>query len=480
MLASASKLAIVGIGLAGVSAAGTAIVFGLAVTGATVPYGAVLLLGVVVTSLAALVLALEGRQRRSITLLAGQLAEMAESDDARDLSVQRGDGLEEIAGSLNTLLAHWQKRLQQQRAAEDQLQVRAQIADAERRQIEEIVLSISDAVIVTNRFDELLLANAAAERLLRFEMAGAERTNIQQVLDDEELVRLIQETRAQGRKGRRKVVEHGFDTAGGRRVFQVALSRTGGAADGDVAGVVTVCQDVTKEKEIAQMKTDFVSNVSHELRTPLASIKAYVEMLLDGDADSLEAQREFHEIISGETDRLSRLIDNILNLSRIEAGVVKVVKEPENLTAVVKEALEVAGSQAAAKGIRLTEQLAPVFAQISADRDMISQAVMNLLSNAIKYTEQGGVVTVSTSVDEGRGVAACEVADTGVGIPVEALPHVFDKFYRVKSNNGMAKGTGLGLPLVKHIIETVHDGRIEVDSHVGRGSVFRFEMPLCV
>jgi two-component system phosphate regulon sensor histidine kinase PhoR len=235
---------------------------------------------------------------------------------------------------------------------------------------------------------------------------------------------------------------------------------------------------VTREKEIAQMKTDFVSSVSHELKTPLASIKAYIEMLLDGEVEDDKTRQEFYQIISSESDRLSRLIENILGISRIEAGVTKVVRAPVSLTGVVKQALDVARPQAQAKNINLTDQLAPVFYQVEADQDMIYQAVLNLISNAIKYTDEGGTVTVRVGVDEGRGVATCEVEDTGLGIPADDLPHVFDKFYRVKANKKLAKGTGLGLTLVKHIVETVHEGKLTVTSDEGHGSTFALEMPV--
>jgi two-component system, OmpR family, phosphate regulon sensor histidine kinase PhoR len=235
---------------------------------------------------------------------------------------------------------------------------------------------------------------------------------------------------------------------------------------------------VTREKEIAQMKTDFVSNVSHELRTPLSSIKAYVEMLIDGEAQDEKTRREFYETISSESERLSRLIDNILNISRIESGVVRVVREPVNLTEVVRHVLDVLAPQARMKNIRLADRLVPVTHQVEADKDMIYQAVLNLVGNALKYTPEGGTVSVSTDVDERRGLAVFEVTDTGVGISPADLPHIFDKFYRVQSHTKMAKGTGLGLTLVKHIIETVHEGKLVVASETGKGSTFSFELPI--
>src|SRR5213075_1705964 len=134
--------------------------------------------------------------------------------------------------------------------------------------------------------------------------------------------------------------------------------------------------DITKEKEVAEMKNDFVSNVSHELRTPLASIKAYVELLIDGEADDEKTKREFYEVIQNEANRLGRLIDNILNISRIEAGLATVDRKPQSLTAIVREAMDVIAPQASQKGLRVVERLAPVSHQTSADREMLYQAVL--------------------------------------------------------------------------------------------------------
>ena len=225
------------------------------------------------------------------------------------------------------------------------------------------------------------------------------------------------------------------------------------------------------------MKTDFVSNVSHELKTPLSSIKAYIEMLIDGEVEDEATCREFYGIIASEAERLGRLIENILNISRIESGVVKVVREPISLTSVAKRVLNVAAPQAKQKSIKLEERLAPVYCQVEADQDMIYQAVLNLVANAIKYTPEAGTVSLHVGADEGRGVAVCEVRDTGAGIPAADLPHIFEKFYRVQANTKMAKGTGLGLTLVRHIIESVHGGTLSVTSEQGHGSTFSFELP---
>jgi two-component system phosphate regulon sensor histidine kinase PhoR len=242
--------------------------------------------------------------------------------------------------------------------------------------------------------------------------------------------------------------------------------------------VVAVLHDVTREKEVAQMKNDFVSNVSHELRTPLASIRAYVEMLIDGEAEDERTKREFYEVIQNEANRLGRLIDDILNISRIESGLVKVNKQPQSLGVIIKEAVEVIAPQARHKNIAIAEGLTPIFYRTLADRDMLYQAILNLLSNAVKYTPDGGRIDVQTTVDETKRRVVTRIIDTGVGIPAKDLPYVFDKFYRAEANNRMAKGTGLGLSLVKQIVETVHGGTVFVESQVGRGSCFGFELKL--
>jgi len=426
------------------------------------------------------VMVLIGFQRQvhsSADYIGGQLRQLKVSDEIGLIEVGDGEELASVAEPLNEYLLSIRKNMQRLRSENRELQIQTRIAAAEKHHTEAIIFSISDAVIVTNRFDELLLDNEAAEKLLGFQLASAVRKNIDHIVSDGTLVRLIRETRSHGSGFTRKVVEHSIDSKGAPRIFSITLSCIVAPGE-EVSGVVAVLHDVTREKDIARMKTDFVSNVSHELKTPLASIKAYVEMLMDGEAEDEDTKREFYEIISTEADRLHRLIDNILNISRIESGVVKVVRVPVSLPGVVKQVMDVAAPQAKLKGIKLTGHLAPIYYQVEADNDMIYQAVMNLVSNAIKYTPQGGEVTVSVGVDERLGVSFCEVSDNGAGISVEELPHIFDKFYRVKANSKLAKGTGLGLTLVKHIVETVHDGKLSVTSTEGNGSTFSFELPV--
>jgi two-component system phosphate regulon sensor histidine kinase PhoR len=238
---------------------------------------------------------------------------------------------------------------------------------------------------------------------------------------------------------------------------------------------VAVLRDVGDHKALQKRNAEFVSAVSHEMKTPLAGIKAYVELLVDGDAEDEETREEFLTVINGQADRLQRLVDNMLNLARIEAGVVHVHKEHRSLNELLEEAVHVVLPAAEAKKIRLVAGLSPLYLGVLADRDMLLQAAINLLSNAVKYTPDGGSVTIRSRLDGDKIVF--EVEDTGVGLSEEDCRRVFEKFYRVKKDKDMASGTGLGLPLAKHIVEDVHGGELSVQSTLGAGSTFRVTLP---
>src|SRR5262249_50669388 len=222
--------------------------------------------------------------------------------------------------------------------------------------------------------------------------------------------------------GSRRMLEHTI----GNKVLELTLttvSPSGTVAEAGDSGatrlVIVLLRDITQAKEAAKITSEFVSHVAPEMRTPLSSLKAYVEMLTDEEAEDEHTRREYYDIIQAESDRMSRLIDNILNISRIESGLVRVAKEPVALAVIVREALDVMKPQADKKHIALSEMLTPVMHSVLADRDMIYQAILNLISNAVKYTPDGGQVVVRMRINEQERTISTEVADTGVGIPPE-------------------------------------------------------------
>ena len=266
-----------------------------------------------------------------------------------------------------------------------------------------------------------------------------------------------------------------FDWAGDRAspvVLQAA--RTGSGRDALVAVVV---RDVRSEREADRMKTEFVSKASHELRTPLSSLRAYAEMLVDGEYQD-DAQRDhFMRIIVDEADRLARLVDRMLDIRRSESGSARADVGPTDLAAICGACVDEQQGEAMRRRISLSLARTAAGGMVPADAGLLKQVVLNLVSNALKYTPDGGRVEVEVDFDALAREVVVSVRDNGLGIPPEALPRLFGKFYRVDGHEKVAKGTGLGLNLCRNIVEGMHGGKIGVDSEVGRGSRFWFAIP---
>jgi len=230
-----------------------------------------------------------------------------------------------------------------------------------------------------------------------------------------------------------------------------------------------------RELKLAEVKQTFVSNVSHELKTPLALIRLFAETLELGRAKTTEKAQEYYRIIHHESRRLSQLIDNILDFSRIEAGSREYRFVSMDLVEVVRTVVASYEYQIRAGGFDLATYLGAGVPRVHADPDAISQAILNLLNNAVKYSDKMRQITVS--VRAAGSMVLVEVADRGIGIPVSEQKRVFEKFYRVST--GLVhetKGSGLGLALVKHIVEA-HHGSVSVESAPGKGSRFTIALP---
>lgn len=376
-------------------------------------------------------------------------------------------------------LARRAEELEMGRAATE---VRARRIISERDQLREILAGLTDPVIAVDQFGEVVLTNPSAERLLNVRTGDDEHPALAQLNKCEQLVNLLSETRRRRLTVQRSGEFSLPDPEGKAHWYRVTCRTLAGAKElqsqGERAsanGAVAVLTDITGQKAIQKRNAEFVSAVSHEMKTPLSSIRAYVELLVDGEADDDETREEFLGVINNQADRLQRLIDNLLNLARIEAGVVAVNKLPLSLNELLTEALGVMQPPAENKKIHLISDFSPMYLGVLADRDMLMQAAINLLSNAVKYTREGGTVTFRSRMIDQEVVF--EVQDTGVGLSAEDCQRVFEKFYRVKKDRDMAPGTGLGLSLVKHIVEDVHGGRISVASEPGQGSTFKVSLP---
>lgn len=385
-----------------------------------------------------------------------------------------------LARRLHEALAENGSRTQQAEHARAAAEARVQRLRSERDQIQAILDTLSDPVIAIDAFDEIVLANPSAAELFDLEEDPAERA-LKTLQDCDKLVQLLTDTRRRKTPTLRVGEVEIRDASGQGHWYSVSTrsiptSVTPPVDDTRVHGAVAVLRDISGHKAVQKRNAEFVSAVSHEMKTPLAGIKAYVELLADGDAEDEQTREEFLNVINTQTDRLQRLIDNLLNLARIEAGVVNVSKQARSLNELLEEAVHVMQPAAMEKQIELRTDLSPMYLGVLADRDMILQAAFNLLSNAIKYTPVGGTVTLRSRMQDND--VLFEVEDTGVGLSEEDAQKVFEKFYRVQKDRAMAQGTGLGLPLAKHIVEDVHGGCLTVHSELGRGSSFRITLPV--
>ena len=422
-------------------------------------------------------------QWRSSGMVAS-IAKLLEEDKADGISARvrffaplKISKVNELCRAINEHFADCKERIAEYEKQVNDLRVQIRLSQRRGKNTEAIIYSIRDAVVVIDESDRLLMANESAGRLFNFDFNSSQLEHISELIGPEqsEFVDFLRRSRNTKGQAARKEIE--FLEGGEPEIFDCIVSCVYDE-DQQVCGAVAVLHDVTREKEISRMKNDFVSHVSHELKTPLASITAYAEMLADGEAENEDTRKEFYSVIQNQAQRLNRLIENILNSSRIESGLIKVNKEPASLAMLIEEQLQMIKGYAEEKNIEVVGNKPIVFDQVYVDKDMIREVIVNLLSNAVKYTPSGGTVTIGTEVDEGASLVRVSVTDTGVGIPEGEIEHVFDKFYRVGANKKQAKGTGLGLNLAKQIVEKVHDGKIFVTSRVGVGSTFGFELPL--
>jgi two-component system phosphate regulon sensor histidine kinase PhoR len=324
-----------------------------------------------------------------------------------------------------------------------------------------------EGVAVLDGAARFLYANRAARRLL--ELGGRDVTG-----------RLLHELVRTPRL--HEVVDRVRET-GAEQHVEVVLSRkerTVEVSAGVVPlepspGIVLVLHDVTELRRLEQVRRDFVSNVSHELKTPLTSIQAYADALLDGGLEDPAINRTFLERIVEQSERLKRLIFDLLNLARLEAQEEAPELELLPLTEVVAECLPAHLSVAQGRGVRLTAELGGPPVYLRGDREGVRTIVNNLLRNALTYTPAGGSVTVRVTQRDEEVVL--EVEDTGVGIAREHQQRIFERFFRVdRARSREVGGTGLGLSIVKHLVELC-GGSIEVQSELGRGSLFRVRWP---
>jgi len=242
----------------------------------------------------------------------------------------------------------------------------------------------------------------------------------------------------------------------------------------EASSAVLVLHDITELRRLERVRRDFVANVSHEFKTPLTAIQGFAETLLGGALDDKANRKRFVEIIREHARRLARLTDDLLKLSRIEAGRLDLESRPVSVAGLVNGCVETARLNAESRGLRIAVELPEGLPPVRGDAVQLDEVLQNLIDNALQYTPSGGRIDV-TAYSNGHEVIFT-VADTGIGIPESDLERIFERFYRVDAARSReAGGTGLGLSIARHIVDA-HGGRIWVESAVGQGSRFRFSI----
>jgi len=342
-------------------------------------------------------------------------------------------------------------------------------------ELEAVLRGIGDGVIVVDPQLRLLMMNPVAARMLKIVQIPAPGARLPDLVSEEALLDLARDTSTERIPLIREIVPDADQGAEEARTYQVLSSAVTGI-DGHIRGVVMVMRDVTTQKEIERIKSNFLSVVSHELRTPLHSIKGFVDIILMGKTGPIsELQRDFLGTVKESTANLQRMIDDLLEFSRMEAGQIKLRPEMISIYDIAVTVTEQLAPLAQDNKLELINAVPEDIPLVEADMMRISQVLTNLVSNAIKFTPAGGRVSVYAQArDEHVQVS---VQDTGIGIPQEALEKVFERFYQVDdSATRPYRGTGLGLTICKFIVE-YHHGKIWAESSVGVGSTFHFVLP---
>jgi two-component system phosphate regulon sensor histidine kinase PhoR len=341
----------------------------------------------------------------------------------------------------------------------------------ERNRSATILESMVDAVVVVDTAKRVVFGNSAFRRLVEAGEGIAGKDLL-------EVVRLVGLHTAldDALENKRGVRLHSSGAGTAKGVWDISIAPVM-SASGELAGAVAVLHDISEVRRLEQVRRDFIANISHELKTPLATILGFAETLLTGALEDEQHNRRFVGIIREQAAGMAKLTEDLLDLSRIEAGQFKLEFEPVALSESVANAAQAMEPAIKEKRLTLSFDLPASLPRVRADRMRLRQVVAVLLDNAIKYTSQGGRVAIRAFPSEDQKMVTVEVEDTGMGILSTDLPRVFERFYRVdKSRTRQTGGYGLGLAIARHIVE-IHGGRIWAESEVGRGSTFSFTLP---
>lgn len=383
---------------------------------------------------------------------------------------------QELDRRVSDVSGKYERILQEKDVAIQEVDKKFKKTLTEKKQTESVVRSIAEGLVVLNSKGEVMMMNPAAEKLLDVSKEKQIGKHIPENLKKEQLISLAKERAGAGEK----VIEVNAQNEETKKVLR---SSTAVIEDenGQTIGMVSVLSDITKQKELDRMKDNFVSSVTHELRTPIVAIRNSVALLLEKSAGPLnDNQEKFLRIADRNLHRLNLLINDLLDISKLEAGKMDLHPIMSSLGKVVAETCETLNSWASAKDIALRKKVQDGLPDTYFDPNRITQVLTNLIGNAIKFTPKQGFISTEVYVDKDKESIHVAVSDNGIGISKEDQAKLFNKFQQVGSGERASTdigGTGLGLAICKELIE-LHNGVIWVESDAGKGAKFLFKLPI--
>ncbi len=331
--------------------------------------------------------------------------------------------------------------------------------EAEKLRWNSLLRGLSDAVVLINSDNRIELVNNAFVNELGIKEEEVLNRRYSEVLRNTELIELIDRSIQTGKTQRNEIFFDEKERLYRATAYPIVLESG--------INVIMILRDLTERRHMERVKRDFIANVSHELKTPITTIKGYIETLMDTVVEDKDKAREFLEITYRNVIRMERLVEDLINLTGIESGVIKIEKRDVLLKDVFDELIKEFGPKAQKKGLKLLVELDNEEAKIQADQLRLRQILGNLIDNAIKFTESGTVTIGLTHRDNTRVLF---VQDTGIGIPKEYIPRLGERFFRVDPSRSRALGgTGLGLAIVKHLV-MAHDWKMNIESQPGKGT----------
>lgn len=394
---------------------------------------------------------------RPLTEMSAIAKSMAQGDFSKKVAIiHTHDEIGELAQSLNLM--------------SEEIKDKIGKVDSERAKLDLILSSMFEGVIVTDEKEKIILMNPSLRKIFFVDTNPGGKKLLEVIRNT--AVQDIVDRIVQGRQG--LATEEITVNMPEEKILKVNGAPI--VRNDKFEGAILVFHDITELRRLEQIRQDFVANVSHELRTPISSIKGYAETLLEGALEDKHNAKEFISIIYQDSNRLANLINDLLDLSKIESGKMKMSLVPLDTVSLIKRAVTVIENQAKAKSIAIKLALPSDLPKVKADETRFSQVMINLLDNAIKYSSEGRTATISANVV--NNALQIDISDTGIGISEKDLPRIFERFYRVdKARSRELGGTGLGLSIVKHIV-SAHGGQVWVKSELGLGSTFSFTIPL--